>query len=323
MRAIRLERYGGPEVLQLVEMDSPKPKAGEVLVRNHATGINFLETRQRRGDYPLPIPGGIGGEGAGVVAALGEGVMSLKLGDRVGYISTTQGAHAEEFIVPETFAVKLPEAVSFERAAATMMKGLTARMLLKGAYKVQPGDSILVWAAAGGMGQHVVQWGARLGAKVIAVVGSAEKAAIPRDLGAAHVLISSEDDIAARVRDLTGGEGVAAVYDAIGKDSARASLDSLAPLGTFVNYGSASGHPDPLVVTDLSDKGSLFYTRAVLYTYIRTPALYRELADDVMDALARGILNLPAPKIYPLAEIGAAHRDIASRATTGSLVLKP
>ncbi|MGE0828591.1 MAG: quinone oxidoreductase [Hyphomonadaceae bacterium] len=322
MKAIRITEYGGPEVLRYVDTPTPEPGPGEVRVRNGASGVNFLETRQRAGTYPLPIPGGIGGEGAGVIDALGAGVTDLKVGERVAYISSTPGAHAEAMVIPAYSAVRLPDSVSFERAAASIMKGMTTHMLLKGAYKVKPGDAILVWAAAGGMGQHIVQWAKHLGARVIAVVGSEEKAPIPKALGADHVLVSSRDDVVASVKKLTG-EGVVAVYDAIGKDTAMISLDCLAPLGIFVNYGAASGQPAPLVVTDLSDRGSLFYTRAVLYTYIRTPELYRAVSGDFVDALEKKILDLPAPTLYPLAEAARAHRDIASRATTGSLVLVP
>lgn len=322
MKAIRVNSYGGPEVLKLVEVEEPRPKPGEVLVRNRAIGVNFLETRQRRGDYPLKLPGGIGVEGAGRVEALGEGVTAFRPGDRVGYMGVTEGSYAEATVVRADRAFPLPETVSFERAAASTIKGMTARALLKRTYPVGPGTTALVWAAAGGMGQHLVRWASRLGGRVIAVVGSVAKVDIPHALGAEHVLLGTSGDIPTRIRELTG-EGVDVVYDAIGHDTATASLDSLAPLGTFVNYGSASGHPPDLRVTDLSDRGSLFYTRAVLYTYIRTPALFRETAEDVVDALRTGLLDLPPPRVFPLAEAAAAHEALASRATTGSLVLVP
>lgn len=320
MKAIRIEEYGGPDVLRWVDINPPPPAEGEVLVRNAVTGVQFLETRMRRGDYALPLPGGIGGEGAGIVEAVGAGVSGFEVGDRVAYISHKPGAHAQMFAAPADTMVKLPDDIPFERAAASLMKGLTAHMLVRQAYRVTPDDTILVWAAAGGMGQHIVRWASRIGARVIAVVGSADKAEIPRQLGASEVLISSECDVAAEVKALTG-EGVNAVYDAIGKDTAHASLHSLAPLGYFVNYGSASGAPDPLVVTDLSDLGSLFYTRAVLPTYIRTPERFATMATELTDAISNGLLDLPDPTFYPLSDLAKAHEDIASRRTTGSLVM--
>ncbi|MGI4812182.1 MAG: quinone oxidoreductase family protein [Janthinobacterium lividum] len=323
MKAIRLESYGGPEVLRYVDVEMPLAGPAQIVVRNHAIGLNFLETRQRRGDYPLPLPGGIGVEAAGIVESVGPGVTAFSVGDRVAYMNVYQGADAEATLVRADRAFKLPEAISFEAAAASTIKGMTAAALLKRTFKVAPGTDVLIWAAAGGMGQHLVQWAAHLGARIIAVVGSDAKVPVAQAAGAHHVLVSSRDDVSARVRELTDGNGVAVVYDAIGKDTAEASMNSLAPLGMFVNYGSISGHPDPVQVTDLSDKGSLFYTRAVLYTYIRTPALFQEVAADLVDALSRGIVKLPPPRTYRLADIGQAHRDIASRETTGSLVLIP
>ena len=323
MKAVHLESYGGPEVLRLIDVETPAAGPGQIVVRNKAIGFNYLETRQRRGDYPLPIPGGIGAEAAGIVESVGSGVSAFSPGERVAYVSGRPGADAEAMAVEADRAFILPASVSFEAAAASIIKGMTAEVLLKRTYPVKPGSNILVWAAAGGMGQHLVRWASQLGARVIAVVGSEVKVSVVRSLGAEHVLVSSRDDVAKRVRELTGGQGVEVVYDAIGKESAEASLNSLAPLGMFVNYGSASGHPEPLKVTDLSDKGSLFYTRAVLYTYIRTPALFQEVAADLVDALGQGILKLPLPRTYRLADVAQAHRDIASRSTTGSLVLIP
>lgn len=323
MKAIRLETYGDPEVLKYVDAPNPVAAAGEILIRNRAIGFNFLETRMRRGDFPLPVPGGIGFEGAGLVEAVGPGVAHFQPGDRVAYMDEKPGADAEFVALQASRAVPLPPSVSFEAAAASITKGMTARVLLKQTFPIKKGVRVLIWAASGGMGQHMVQWATRLGARVIAVVGSDPKVETARSLGAEHVLVSSRDDVAKRVRELTDGEGVAAVYDAIGKDSAEASFNSLAPLGMFVNYGSASGHPEPVKATDLSDKGSLFYTRAVLYTYIRTPALFQEVIGDVMDALSRKILDLPPPKEYRLADAAQAHRDIASRNTIGSMVLIP
>jgi len=324
MKAVYLQRYGGPEVLELVERPMPVAGPSEMVVRNHAIGFNYLETKMRQGEYyKLPLPGGIGQEAAGIVESVGPGVTEFRPGDRVAYLTFAYGSNAEAAAFEAFRAVRLPDSVSFEAAAASYVKGMTAQVLLKRTYPVKPGDDILVWAAAGAMGQHLVQWGSKLGARVIGVVGSEEKVQAAKAVGAEHVLVSSRDDIPKRVRELTGGKGVEAVYDAIGKDSAEASMNSLAPLGMFVNYGSASGHPDPVKVTDLSDKGSLFYTRAVLQSYIRTPAQFKVVAEDVMDALSRGILKLPPPTIYRLADVQQVHRDVASRKTTGSLVMVP
>lgn len=322
MKAVYLRRYGGPEVLELVDLEMPAAQPNEIVVRNRAIGFNFAETRMRRGDYPFPLPGVIGQEAAGTVESVGAGVTDFRPGDRVVYMNWG-GADAEATAVEAFRAVRLPDTVSFEAAAASMIKGMTTEVLVKRTYPIKPGVDILVWAAAGAMGQHLVQWGSKLGARVIGVVGSEEKIQAAKAVGAEHVLVSSREDIPKRVRELTGGKGVAAVYDAIGKDTAEASMNSLAPLGMFVNYGSASGHPDPVKVTDLSDKGSLFYTRAVLPSYIPTPALYREVAEDLVDALSRGILKLPPPTIYRLADVQQVHRDVASRKTIGSLVMVP
>ena len=321
MRAIRIDRTGGPEVLRLEEVAPPVAKAGEVLVRNEAIGVNYIDTYHRSGLYRLPLPTGLGSEGAGAIEALGEGVTGFAVGDRVGYASGPIGAYAEYHAIRATSALKLPAAVPAEIAAAAMLKGMTARYLLKRTYPVKPGETIVVHAAAGGVGQILVQWAAHLGARVIACAGSDEKGALAKRLGAAEVINTSAQDIAKTIRELTNGEGAPVVYDPVGKDTFEATLKSLAPLGLFVSFGNASGPPPPIEPQLLMANGSLFFTRPTMGTYVRTPALLKETADDLWDVIATGAAKIAPPTRYKLAE--AAHADLQARKTTGSLVLAP
>jgi NADPH2:quinone reductase len=322
MQAIRFSQTGGPDVLRFATVAKPQPGPGEILIRQTAAGVNFIDTYHRSGLYPTPLPSGLGLEGAGVVEAVGAGVTAFAVGDRAGYCTGPIGAYAEHNAVPAARAVKLPDTVLDDIAAAALLKGMTARYLVKATYPLKAGDVCVVHAAAGGVGQILTQWARALGATVIAIVGSAEKGEVARKLGAAHVLLSS-DGIARRVREITGGEGADVVYDSVGRATFMASMDCLRPLGMFVSFGNASGPPPDVSPAMLSQKGSLFFTRPTLFHYTRTPALLQETADDLFDAIAAGIVAIAAPSVYPLAEAARAHADLEARKTTGSLVLKP
>lgn len=322
MKAIRIAETGSPDVIRVEEVAKPRAGAGEIVIRHAAIGVNFIDTYHRTGLYPLPLPTGLGLEGAGIVEEVGSGVERFKLGDHTGYCSGPTGAYAEMHAVPATRAVKIPAGVDSAIAAASMLKGMTAHYLVKRTYALKPGDVAVVHAAAGGVGQIAVQWGKHLGATIIAVVGSAEKGALARSLGADHVVLSSED-IAKRVREITGGEGAQVVYDSVGKDTFQSTLDSLAPLGMFVSFGNSSGPAPAFEPGILAAKGSLFFTRPTLYTYTRTPELLQETADDLFDVIAKGIVKIAPPTPYKLADAAQAHRDLEARKTTGSLVLVP
>ncbi len=322
MKAIRFERPGPADVMQLVELPLPSPGPGEVRVRHHAIGVNFIDTYHRTGLYPLPLPSGLGLEAAGVVDAVGPGVTRFAVGDRIAYGSGPAGAYAEAHVVKADRATRLPSGIGFDVAAASGLKGMTARYLLRKTYDVRPGTTIVIHSAAGGVGQLAVQWARHLGATVIGVVSSDAKAAIATSLGAHHVVVSSREDLAKRVRELTSG-GADVVYDAVGKSTFHASLDCLKPLGLMVSYGNASGPVEPFSPLLLSQKGSLFFTRPTLGHYTATTAMLDETAADLFDVLQRGVVKVTPPSRYPLAEAARAHRDLESRATTGSLVLVP
>jgi len=322
MRAIRFERTGGPEVLQTVEVDAPEPGAGQIRIRLGAVGVNFIDTYHRSGLYPVPLPSRLGLEGAGVVEAVGPGVERFAVGDRAGFCSGPIGAYAEAHVVRADQAVRLPDGLAEDAAAACLLKGMTARYLLRKTFPVKRQDVVVIYAAAGGVGQIAVQWAAHLGAVVIGVVGSEEKAEIARRLGAAHALVQGRDDIVARVRAISG-EGAAVVYDSVGRDTYQQSLDCLAPLGMLVSFGNASGPAPDVSPLQLAAKGSLFFTRPTLMHYTRTPALLQETADELFAMLESGAVRAPAPSIYALADAAAAHRDLEARRTAGSVVLRP
>lgn len=323
MKAIRFEHTGAPDVLRLEEVATPQPGADEVRVRHHAIGVNFIDTYHRSGLYPVALPSGLGLEAAGIVEAVGDSVTRFKAGDRIAYASGPIGSYAEANVVNQTRAVKLADAVSFDVAASSMLKGMTARYLLRKTFRVERGHNVLIHAAAGGVGQIAVQWAKHLGATVIATVGSQSKAEIARALGADHVIISSEGNIAERVRALTGGEGVHVVYDGVGKDTWEASLDSLRPLGMMVSYGNASGPAPSFNPLLLSQKGSLFLTRPTLFHYTATVDALDETAADLFDVIGSGAVKIAAPTRYALAQAAQAHADLEARKTTGSLVLIP
>jgi NADPH2:quinone reductase len=321
-KAIRIHRTGGPEVMVLEDIDLPKPAKGEVLVRNHAVGLNFIDIYFRQGAYPAQLPFTPGNEGAGEVLAVGRGVTDVKVGDRVAYVSTL-GSYAEARIVPAASLIKLPKSISYEMGAAMMLKGLTAQYLLRRTFKVKPGDTILVHAAAGGVGLILCQWGKALGATVIGTVGSAEKAKLAKKAGAKHVILYKEEDFVARVKEITKGKLCDVVYDGVGKDTFPGSLDCLRPLGMFVSYGSASGQLDAFNIGMLAQKGSLFATRPTLFSYIAKREDYVAMAKDLMRAISKGDVTIPIHARYKLADAAQAHADLGGRKTTGAAVLIP
>lgn len=321
--AIRFHQTGGPEVLQWESVVLTPPAAGEARVRHHAVGLNYIDTYHRSGLYPVPLPSGIGLEGAGVVEAVGEGVTEVAPGDRVAYAGGPLGAYAEARNMPAQRLVKLPEALSFEQGAAMMLQGLTAQYLLRRTYRVQPGDTILIHAAAGGVGLIVCQWAKALGATVIGTVGSDEKAAAARAHGCDHPIVYTRENFAERVRELTGGAGVAVVYDSIGKDTFMASLDCLRPLGMMVLFGAASGPVPPFDCQLLAQKGSLFLTRPTLFTYSARRDDLLEMAGELFAVVTSGQVRIEVNQRYALRDAAQAHRDLEGRRTTGSTVLLP
>jgi NADPH2:quinone reductase len=320
---ILIRSTGGPDVMEWAAVDVPAPAAGEVRIRHTAVGVNFIDVYDRTGLYPMPLPGRLGREAAGVVDAVGAGVRSLRVGQRVAYTSTVPGSYAEFRNMPADRVVRLPDSISDEQGAAMMLKGLTAQYLLRRTYRVRRGETILVHAAAGGVGLILVQWAKRLGATVIAVVGSQSKAELVRRYGADHVILSPGEDLAARVRELTGGEGVPVVYDSVGKDTFQASLDCLRRLGTMVTYGNASGPVPPFAPLELSRRGSLFITRPTLFHYIATRAELQKAARDLFQVVEEGAVEIVMGQTYPLREAAQAHADLESRRTVGSTVLLP
>jgi NADPH:quinone reductase len=322
MKTIRIEQHGDPGVMRLADIATPTPGPGEIRVRHAAIGVNFIDSYFRAGLYKTQLPSGLGQEAAGVVDALGPGVTRFSLGDRVGYCTAPLGAYAEAHVVDESRAVKLPYAISFDIAAAALLKGMTARYLLRKTFRVEPGHTVLIHAAAGGVGQILVQWAKHLGAYVIATAGSETKAEIARTLGADHALVLDGGDFAPRVRAIVK-EGVHVAYDGVGADTWGGSLDSLRPLGMMVSFGNASGPPPAISPLVLSQKGSLFLTRPTLFHYTATAEALDETASDLFGVLASGAVKIAAPTRYALADAARAHRDLEARKTTGSLVLVP
>jgi len=321
--AFLVRETGGPDVLQAEAIDIPRPGAGQVLVRNEAVGLNFIDTYHRSGLYKVPLPTGIGNEGAGVVEAAGEGVEEFREGNRVGYFAGPLGAYSTHRLVDADRLVKLPEAVSFEQAAAAMLKGCTAEYLIERCARVQSGETVLVHAAAGGVGSILVPWLKHLGAVVIAHAGDSRKAALARELGADHSLCCPLDQLAAEVRSLTEGKGVPIVLDGVGQASWAASLGSVARRGLIVTYGNASGPVPPFSALDLLSAGSIFVTRPTLADYCRTPEEIRASAARVFELIEKGVLDIRIGARFPLRDAAEAHRAIESRATTGSTVLIP
>jgi NADPH:quinone reductase len=321
--AIRFSAHGGPEVLRSEELDPGKPAAQEVQVRHTAIGVNYIDVYDRTGLYPVTLPSGLGREAAGVVTALGRGVRGFKVGERVAYVYPVPGAYSELRNVPAERLVKVPRGISDEAAAALMLKGLTAYYLIRRTYKVSRGDTILVHAAAGGVGLILCQWARSLGARVIGVVGSDAKAELARKHGCQHVLISGRNELVAGVKELTRGAGVAVVYDAVGKDTFMESLDCLRRLGMMVTFGNASGPPPAVSPLELSKRGSLFLTRPTLFNYIASREELTAGARELFAAVRSRKVRVVIGQKYPLASAAEAHRDLEGRRTTGSTVLIP
>lgn len=323
MRAIRISRTGGPEVLENVEIDTPRPGPGEILVRNQAIGLNFIDTYHRTGLYPVKLPSGLGMEGAGEVVEVGEGVTRFQAGDLAAYASGPIGAYAEFHVVKAERAVKPPAGLTAQVAAAALLKGMTAEFLLRRCFPVQPGQTILVHAAAGGVGSILVQWAKALGAVVIGTVGSADKAARAHELGADHTILYRDQDVSAEVRRITDGVGVPVVYDSVGAATFEASLKSLARRGVLVSYGNASGPAPAILPARLSQLGSVFLTRPTLFDYVATTEDLDASASALFDVIAKGQVRIDIGQTFPLAEARAAHEAMEGRETVGASLLIP
>ncbi len=323
MKAIRFSKIGGPEVLQWVDVDVPSPKAGEVQIRHRAIGLNYIDTYHRSGLYSVPLPSGLGSEGAGEIIAVGPGVKGFKPGDRVAYGTGPIGSYSEVRNFPASHLVKLPKSISYETAAGMMLKGMTARYLLRATYKVKRGETILLHAAAGGVGLILSQWAKALGAKVIGTVGDDAKRDVALAHGCAHVINSRTEDVAKRVREITKGKGVPVAYDGVGKATLMASLDSLQPRGLLVSYGNASGPVENFEFRTLAAKGSLYVTRPTLGNFTATPKDLQETAKDLVAIVKSGKVKIPVNQRYALKDAAQAHRDLEARKTTGTTILLP
>jgi len=323
---IRIDKQGGVEEMRLVDLPVGAPGPGEIRIRHHACGINYIDVYQRSGVYVLPVPLTLGMEGAGMVEAVGEGVTHLREGDRAAYASNPPGSYSLARVMPAKTVVRLPDAISFETGAAMMLKGLTAQYLLRRTLPqggLQAGDTILFHAAAGGVGLIACQWARALGLEVIGTAGSDEKCALAREHGAAHTINYRTEDFAARVKELTGGRGVKVVYDSVGKDTWDKSLDCLRPFGLMASFGNASGVVPPFQIGALGAKGSLYVTRQTLFTHIATREATQAMADELFAVVESGKVKIRVERRYPLADAAQAHRDLEARKTTGSGVLIP
>jgi len=321
-KAIRIHATGGPEVLHWEDVPAPEPGRGEVLVHHAAVGLNYIDVYFRTGLYKTQLPATLGMEAAGTVAAVGDGVTGFRPGDRVAYASAPIGAYTTDRVLSADRLVRLPDAISFETAAAMMLQGMTAQFLLRRTFRVTAGQTILVHAAAGGVGLILCQWARHLGATVIGVVSTPEKAALAHAHGAAHVIVGHAD-LPGEVKRLTGGAMLPVVYDSVGKDTFMASLDCLAPLGMMVSFGNASGPPAPIDVGLLAAKGSLFLTRPSLATYLAKRADLEAAAADLFEVVQRGAVEIRVNQTFPLRDAAEAHRALEARRTTGSTVLLP
>jgi NADPH2:quinone reductase len=322
-KAIRIHNQGGPEVLQWENVPTPEPGPSEVLLHHEAVGLNYIDVYFRTGLYKIPqLPATIGLEGAGVVLAIGSNVTDLAVGDRVAYAGGPLGAYATERVIAADRVVKLPDAIDFQTGAAMMLQGMTAQYLLRRTYHLRAGETILVHAAAGGVGLILCQWASHIGARVIGVVSTPEKAELARAHGAVHVIVG-HDNLAAEIRKITEGAMVPVVYDSVGRDTFSASLDSLAPLGLMVSYGNASGAVPPVDIGMLAAKGSLFLTRPTLATYTASRADLLAVTSDLFEVVAKGAVKIRVNQTFPLSEAATAHRALEARQTTGSTVLLP
>ncbi len=322
--AVQIRQHGGPEELHIVDVAVGEPGPGEIRIRHHAIGLNFIDVYHRTGLYPLSMPATIGMEGAGVIEAVGDGVTHLKAGDRAAYASQPPGSYCEVRVMPAKCVCKLPDAIGFETGAAMMLKGLTAQYLLKKTLPVeglQPGDHVLFHAAAGGVGLIATQWAKALGLQLIGTAGSDAKCQLVRDNGAAHAINYNTEDFAARVKEITGGRGVKVVYDSVGKDTWDKSLDCLRPFGLMASFGNASGPVPPFAPGSLGAKGSLYVTRQTLFTHIATRESTQTMADELFAMVASGQVKIHIDQRYPLRDVQQAHRDLEARKTTGSTIL--
>jgi NADPH:quinone reductase len=323
-KAVRINRQGGPEEMELVDVEVGQPGAGEIRIRHQAAGLNFIDVYQRSGLYQLPMPLLLGMEGAGIVEAVGSGVTHLKAGDRAAYASHPPGSYSEVRVMPAKNVCKLPDAISFETGAAMMLKGMTAQYLLKRTLPqggLKEGDFVLFHAAAGGVGLIACQWAKALGLQLIGTAGSEEKCALAKEHGAAHVINYSKEDFLPRVKEITGGKGVKVVYDSVGKDTWDKSLDCLAPFGLMASFGNASGPVPPFAPGILGNKGSLYVTRQTLFTHIATREANQQMADDLFEVVTSGKVKIRIDQRFPLAQVREAHKALEARKTTGSTIL--
>ncbi len=320
-KAIRIEQTGGPEVMKLVDVEVGAPGPGQVQIKQKACGLNYIDVYFRTGLYPQPLPAGVGQEGAGVISAVGEGVSNFKVGDRVAYAGGPQGSYAEVRNITAAPLVKLPKNIEFDTAAAMMLKGMTVQYLFRRTYKLQKGQTILFHAAAGGVGLIAMQWAKALGVTVIGTVGSQAKADLARAHGCDHVILYNQENIAERVREITKGKMVPVVYDAVGKDTFQASLDSLQAFGLMVSFGNASGPVPPMPLTAL--KSSLYITRPSLMPHTASRANLDEIAADLFKVVGAGKVKIKIDQRYSMADAAQAHRDLESRKTTGSTLIIP
>lgn len=323
VQAIRIQQPGGPEAMQWQEVDLPAPGPGQARVRHTAVGLNYIDTYHRSGLYALPLPSGIGMEGAGIVEAVGPDVKDLVEGDRVAYAAGPPGSYSEARIIAADRLVKIPEGISDQQAAAMMLKGLTTQYLIRRTYKVKQGDTILMHAAAGGVGLILCQWAAALGATVIGTVGDEKKAELAKAHGCHHTILYKQEDFVERVKEITGGKGVPVVYDGVGKDTFMKSLDCLSPLGLMVAFGQSSGNVPPLELGVLSAKGSLFLTRPTMMTYTAKREDLLAMSAELFDIVKSGKVKIDINQTYPLKDVVKAHQDLEARKTTGSTVFLP
>lgn len=322
-KVIRIYEFGGPDVLRWEEVDVPDPGEGEVQIRHTAIGLNFIDTYHRTGLYPVDLPTGLGSEATGIVEAVGPGVTGVAVGDRVVYAGTPANSYSEIRNIAAWLLVPVPDDMPDEQAAAVLLKGLTAWYLLRRSYRVNKGDAILLYAAAGGVGSLTSQWAKHLGATVIGVVSTDEKAELARTNGCEHIVMSDDADIPGTVKGLTGGEGVAAVYDSVGRDTFFASLDSLRPHGTMVTFGNSSGPVDPFAPAELAKRGSLYVTRPILFHFVNTREKLLHACDELFDVVHSGAVSISIGQQYALKDAAKAHRDLEARKTTGSTILLP
>jgi NADPH:quinone reductase len=323
-RAIQIDQQGGPEVMHLVDVQVGEPGPGQIRIRHKAVGLNFIDVYQRTGLYQLPLPLILGMEGSGIVEAVGAGVTHLKPGDRAAYASNPPGSYSDVRLMPATTVCKLPDAIDFDTGAAMMLKGLTAQYLLKKTQPqggLKPGDFVLFHAAAGGVGLIASQWAKAMGLQLIGTAGSDAKCALAKENGAAHVINYAKEDFLPRVKEITGGKGVKVVYDSVGKDTWDKSLDCLQPFGLMASFGNSSGPVPPFAPGILGAKGSLYVTRATLFTHIASRESCQAMADDLFGAVTSGKVKIHIDQRYPLEQVQQAHRDLEARKTTGCTIL--